>query len=54
MLLLPRGGILTTYNHEQINISIIEYFDNATGSEDWTMEVTLFDSRLSTLWQIIG
>ena len=41
ILVRIRGGILSTYNHEQINLTVYEYHDNVTGAEDWTMEVSL-------------
>lgn len=35
-----RGGILATYNHRQINITMLETVNNDTGYEDWSMEVS--------------
>jgi len=40
-----RGGILKTYNHEQINITMIELNDNLTLQGDWSMEITVLPTQ---------
>lgn len=43
-----RGGLLNTYTHEEINITmIVNDVENATAYSDWGMHVSSYYSQLS-------